>query len=107
MENNEEGKITIPLPNGYSLVATRNADPNYNFEIYVGIVDSDGVWYQDLAIIRNAYSINDNLNVVLKEGEFEVLVYSDKNQEDYTNKFHIGLYKEPKENSQENNCSDN
>ena len=90
MENNRE-RIVINLPNGFKLVAERSYDPKYRNEIYVGIETDDGAWCQDLAVIRNAYSISDDLAVVSKPDLFEVLVYADKNYEDYTSKFQIGI----------------
>lgn len=87
-----EGKIVIPLSNGYELVAEQNTDPNYRNEIFIGITDGNGVWWQDLAVVRNAYEIGDDLGVRWKEDEFDVLVYSDENNEDFTHDFTVGLY---------------
>ncbi len=84
-------RIVINLPNGFRLVAEQNQDPEFRNEIYVGIETDDGVFYQDLAVIRNAYSINENLRVVWNPDMLEVLVYADKNDEDYTNKFSVGI----------------
>jgi hypothetical protein len=74
-----DNRITIELPKGLKLVAERNIDPEYQNEIYVGIETPDGIWHQDLAVIRNAYSIDDNLiripkNVLLQAADrIEVL----------------------------------
>lgn len=54
-------------------------------------MDRNGVWYQDLAIVRNAYTYNGD-TVEWKDEEFEVLVYSDKDNEDFTHDFSIGIY---------------
>ncbi|MBP5462003.1 MAG: hypothetical protein J6Y20_07770 [Lachnospiraceae bacterium] len=92
-------RIMIRLPNGFYLVAEASADPNYPYEVYVGIVGNDGVWYQDLAIVRNAYHYEDDIVdvngipiPVNEEDRFEVLVYADENNEDYTNAFKIEMY---------------
>lgn len=87
-------RIAINLPNGFRLVAEQNQDPEYRNEIYVGIETNDGVFYQDLAVIRNAYSISENLRVVWSPDMLEVLVYADKDDEDYTNKFSVGIREE-------------
>lgn len=87
-----ESKIVIPLSNGYKLVAVQNTDPNYRNEIFIGITNGDGEWWQDLAVVRNAYEIGDDLGVRWKEDEFDVLVYSDENNEDFTHDFTVGLY---------------
>lgn len=90
MEENDS-RIVIKLPGGLKLVAEQNTNPEYQNELYIGIETMDGVWHQDLAVVRNAYSIDDNLVVNWEPDKFEVLVYADKDDEDYTNKFSINL----------------
>lgn len=91
MENN---RIVIDL--GFAkLVAEKGIDDKYN-EIYVG-VEKNGVWVQDLAIVREKCHYKDShdsdiLPTVVNEGKFEVLVYANKDDEDYTNKFIIEQY---------------
>lgn len=94
LNGKQNNRIEINLPNGMKLVAEQNQDPNYDKEIYIGIETSDGCWHQDLAIVRNAYSINDQLQTMWDTGKMEVLVYADENDEDYTNKFSIDIYDE-------------
>lgn len=84
-------RITIPLKSGFQLIAERNTGPNYRNEIFIGVTDGNGVWWQDLAVVRNAYQI-DGDKVVWKDDEFDVLVYSDKDNEDFTHDFTVGLY---------------
>lgn len=96
-QQNKDNKIVIPLPNGYQLVAERNTDPSYNREIFIGITDGNGVWWQDLAVVRNAYEIMDNLKTKWKDNEFEVLVYGKEDDEDYTESFVVGLYHDSEE----------
>lgn len=90
---NDSQKIVITLPSGYQLVAEQNNDPLFKNEIYIGILGPDGVWYQDLAIVRNGYKYSRNNRPVWEEDEFEVLVFGNENCEDYTEEFKIGLYK--------------
>ena len=73
----------LKLAAGYA--AKQNPGSNFSKEIYVGVV-KDNVWYQDLAIVRSVADQNDN--------EFEVLVYADKDSEDYTDQCRIGLSQE-------------
>ena len=61
-------------------------------EIFIGVMKDDGVWYQDLAIVRNAYSYNSTAEVQWDEENFEVLVFGNENDEDYTECFCVGLY---------------
>lgn len=81
----------IDLPNGFKLSVEQNADPNFQSEIFIGIRDSKGVWHQDLAIVRFGH---DGMSLNEAAEGFEVLVYSDAYNEDYTHRFSVDLYKE-------------
>ena len=84
-------KIKIDL--GFAaLVAEKGVDNNYR-EIYLGLEDKNGVWLQDLAIIRQKYHYDEDSNVINEKG-INVMVYSDANDEDYTHKFDIDIYEE-------------
>jgi len=85
-------QIIIDLSNGLKLVAEQNTDPQFKNEIFIGVMKDDGVWYQDLAIVRNAYSYNSTAEVQWDEENFEVLVFGNENDEDYTECFCVGLY---------------
>lgn len=84
------GKFEIELPNGYKLVAEQNADPNYPNEIFIGVCDNRGAWHQDLAVVR-AGRMGESF--IGNDKKFEVLVYSDADEEDYTHRFSIDMYK--------------
>ncbi len=77
-------EMDITLNNGYHLIVEQNTDPGYQNEIMVCITDNNNSVNQDLAIVRHL----DNGN------KFEVIVYADKDDKDYTDKFEIELYKE-------------
>ena len=83
--------IKIPLDNGMYLIVERNTDPNFSKELFIGIGDGQ-LWYQDLAIVRPAYEIQEDLSTKWNGEKFDVLVYADKDQEDYTHEFHVDLY---------------
>lgn len=74
-----------------TLTVDKSADPNFPREIYIGL-EKGGQWLQDLVIIthKNHYEEGE---LVYEEG-IRVLVYADKDSEDYTNEFNIGIYKE-------------
>lgn len=86
-------KIVIELRNGLKLIAAQSNDPNYKNEIAIGVM-KNGVWYQDLAIVRSRYKTDAIGTTRYAENEFEVLVYADKNDEDYTDSFPIDLYED-------------
>lgn len=84
-------KIKIDL--GFAvLVAERGADTNYN-EIFLSLENKNEVCIQDLAIVRQQYHYDEDLNVVQDKG-IDVLVYADESCEDYTHRFGIGVYEE-------------
>ena len=86
-------KVVIPLANGYRLVAEQNEDSEFNQEMFIGIETDKGSYFQDLAVIRPTYKFKDE-SVVFSSDKFEVLVFADSQQDDYTNKFTISLYKD-------------
>ena len=86
-------KIVIPLSNGFKLIAEQNSDSEFNKEIFVGIETPTGAYHQDLAIIRPTYEF-DNDNVVFGSDTFEMLIFGDEKQEDYTDKFVVPLYQD-------------
>lgn len=84
-------KIKIDL--GFAiLVAEKGTDESYH-EIFISLEDKDGVFIQDLAIVGQKYHYTDDAEVVQDKG-INVMVYADKDNEDYTNKFEIGIYEE-------------
>lgn len=89
-----KNRIEIELPNGYKLVAEQNGDPEYRREMYVGIVAPNGNWWQDLAVVRSAYRYREDGRLLWNDDQFEVMVYSDKDSEDFTHYFSIGLHNE-------------
>ena len=94
-----EESLRIKLESGKYLVAEKT-DPDYK-EIAIGI-EKDGVWNQDLAIIRNKVKLQDNAEssypaIEPIAGKYEVLVYGNEQEEDYTDRFEIGEYNEEKD----------
>lgn len=79
--------IKIPLGNGINLVAEQGTDANFKREIYIGLVNDNDMWVQDLAIVRQKYDIQESTRYI--DGKYQVLVYADKDDEDYTNCFDI------------------
>lgn len=92
-----DNRISIDLENGFRLVAEQGADPNYNREMFIFIEKENGVICQDLAVVRNAYEYYDDYDVKWKDDVYEVLVYGDENNEDYTGRFEIGRYRSSEE----------
>ena len=83
-----ENRVTIDL--GFAtLVAEKGFDPNYK-EVFIGLEDEQGVWLQDLAVIGGKYHYEKG--EVVHDSEVSIKVYSDKDDEDYTHDFSVGLY---------------
>ena len=85
-------RFTIPLSNGYKLIAERNSG-EFDKELYVGIESPSGSYVQDLAIVRPTYSFKDN-NIIFDSDKFEILVFGDATKEDFTDKYTVPLYDE-------------
>lgn len=87
----EINRFTVDLSNGTKLIAEKSADPYFPNEIYIGVEGSNGMWVQDLAVIRSCYVRDNDTGVAVDPKKFEVLVYGDGECEDYTNRFVIGV----------------
>lgn len=74
-----------------TLTVDKSADPIFPKEIYIGL-EKDGQWLQDIATVAQEHYYK-NGELTFNEG-IRVLVYADKDNEDYTNEFNIGIYKE-------------
>lgn len=85
-------RFEIPLSNGYRLVSEQNTG-EFDKELYVGIKDPSGTYMQDLVIVRPTYKFKDN-SVVFDADKFEVLLFSDADTEDFTDKFVIPLHED-------------
>lgn len=83
-------KFIIPLSNGYKLIAEKNSG-EFDKELYVGIERPDGMYSQDLVIVRPTYKFEDN-DVVFDADKFEILVFGDATKEDFTDKYTVPLY---------------
>ena len=87
-------EIRIPLGNGINLVAAQSGPP-YNREIAISLEgDRDSKFgAQNLAIVCQKYDYSGD-GVKYVPDKFNVLVYSDSMNEDYTHKFEIDKYRE-------------
>lgn len=86
-----ENKLVIPFGE-HKIVAEKGADHNYN-EMFIWIEDKNGVCIQDLVIVGQKYHYDENLDVV-QDDSVLVRVFANKDDDDYTNEFDIGVYKE-------------
>ena len=84
-------RIEIPVSNGMKIVAEQNQDPAYDRELYIGIVDRDGAWIQDLVCVQNEYRYKPDGQMDWVDGSFRVMVWSDPRQDDLTDEFVVPL----------------
>ncbi|MBS4879405.1 MAG: hypothetical protein KH138_03680 [Firmicutes bacterium] len=85
----EQNGIRIDIGNGRKIVVEVGCDPNLK-ELYVGVVEN-GEWIQDIAVIREPYSFDENGELKVDPNSVGVLVYGDCENEDYTDKFTIPI----------------
>jgi hypothetical protein len=76
------------------LVAELNDHGDGYKEVCVGLEDKDGCWFQDMAVIGNDVELDDDIQPHQKDGHLIIRVYADKDDEDYTNKYIVGLHEE-------------
>lgn len=75
-----------------TLVAEKGIDKDYR-ELNVYLEDKDGMWLQDIVVIGQKYHYEKDLAPVQDKG-IVIRVWSDVNNENYTHKFNIDIYKE-------------
>lgn len=93
MEN--DNKLVVQLASGNRLVAEIYDGGTFPEEICIYIVGKEtGLWLQDIAMISNDY--NRGTSEQTKDC-VRVMVFADKNNEDYTNVFEIGELNEDEE----------
>lgn len=76
----------------YWLVFEQNPDKDYEVWCYLEVKATHEV-FQDIAIIRKPYEYV-GFEPKPNDDQVEVLVFSDSETEDYTDKFDIDIYKE-------------
>ena len=90
----ENNKIEIVIDEHMKLVAWKDTVSDYN-EISV-YLEKDGYIYQDLALVRQKYEYNDEA-IKNVPGKYEVIVWANCDDEDYTNKYEVEEHVEPEE----------
>ena len=92
MKTEFEANNRIEIDLGFAtLTVEKSADPNFPREIYVGL-EKDGQWLQDIAVVAQRRDYEDDKLAYKKS--IRVLVYADKDSEDYTSAFNIGIHEE-------------
>jgi len=72
--------------------------PDIPPELYVYLCDNDNNIIQDVCLVRPHYEVDPNDGVFERDnGRVDCIVWADENQEDYTNKYVIGVYEEDKQ----------
>lgn len=83
-------EVTIPLAGGRTLLIQQNCDPMYRNEVFIGYGDEDGVWIQDLAVVRQYYESDpETFEPIWNHEKIRVGVYGDSEVDDITNDFII------------------
>ena len=99
-------QLKIPMGNGYNLVALADIDPCYPYEIRVCITDADDVFNQDIVTVRDSYTQVEENVMKAVDGQFDVLVYTDKDAGEHTHTFTVGLHRDPDVTDDENDEDD-
>ena len=82
-----DDRIEIVIDEHTKLVGWKDTVTEYN-EMCI-YLEKDGYIYQDLVLVRQRHSNDDGSDIIHVPGEYQVLVWGDKDDEDYTNLFDI------------------
>ena len=85
----------VDLAEGFKIIVEQNTG-DYDKEIFIGVENPSGSYIQDLAIVRPVHTSVEG-KIVYSSEEFEVLVYGDAEDDNYTEKFGIRRRKEDEE----------
>lgn len=94
-----EKKLIIPLGNRNIVAEIYDKNgPEIPPELCVYLQDEDGTIIQDICLVRPHYEINKRTKEFETNNEFvDCLVWGDSDQEDYTDKFVVGIHEESEE----------
>ena len=63
----------------------------YHLPVYL---DNGGVVWQDLGLVRPAYTISEDGDILSHQDKVDILVWSDETAEDYTHQFIVPIYED-------------
>lgn len=89
-------KLVIPFGE-YQIVAQIDASnvPDIPPELYVGVEDKNGRFVQDICLVRQSMSHNRVTHATdIGDNAVQCLVWGDPNDDDITNDFIIGIFRE-------------
>lgn len=88
-------QIEVPVGNKKIVAYVQDWDDGLPKEIYISLVDDEGILLQDVCMVREHFSYNS------KNDEFEIddnlidcKIWADSDNEDYTDEFIIGVYED-------------
>ena len=82
-KNNLTDSVLVWLDDKIGIAVEKSVNPSYPNEVYVGLMTKDGVWFQDIVMVRTPYEYTDD-GIDFKKDQIEILSYEDENSEDYT-----------------------
>ena len=89
---NPEAKAVVELDDGCRIVAEKNVDNDYK-EIFVYLTDESGFITQDLAIVGEKYTYDNDNRIKSVQDKYSVKVYGDAEDEDWTKEFIVDRYR--------------
>ena len=90
-----QNKIEIEIGNKKLVAFIQDWEDELPKEVYISIVDNNGIFLQDICMVREHYSYNEDDDCFeIDSDRVDCRVWSDVDNEDYTYKFVIDVYKE-------------
>lgn len=88
-----EKKIEVPIGDKKIVAFINDWHDSLPKEIYISLVDSDGVVVQDICMVREHYHCNHNsCEFEIDDSLIDCMVWADSDSEDYTDEFTISVY---------------
>lgn len=90
-----ENKIEIPIGNKKLVAFINDWEDEMPKEIFISLIDNNGVFIQDICMVREHYHYNKNTEDFEIDSNFiDCKVWADSYNEDYTHEFTIGVWEE-------------
>lgn len=90
-----ENKIEVAIGDKKIVAFVNDWQDGMPKEIYISLVDSNGLVVQDICMVREHYHYNKNIcEFEIDDSLIDCRVWADSDSEDYTDEFVIGVYEE-------------
>lgn len=83
--------LSIPIAYGLRIAVSKDNPRDGIEQLFISIETEEGEWHQDICCVRPHWDV---LEDTINTGLIDCMVYADSDDEDYTNKYVVGIYRD-------------